>query len=732
MTDTPEKQAGDPEQPIKERGFRMTRRRMILGGSLIAGALVVGYTATHPMQVAGAIMGGPDPEPSAFGPFVRIAADGSVTIVNKQQEIGQGIHAALAAMIAEEMDADWSQVRVVNANSNLGAYGVQITAGSNAVANNWDLFRNAGAAARAMFVAAAAARWNVPAESITVRDSVVAHAALGRTAGFSDLLAEASLQKPPQHPALKDIKDYRLIGSDRVRRKDTAPKTTGAEIYTQDFQAPGMLTAMVAHSPRFGGKLAKFDDSAARAVRGVVDVFAIESGVAVVAENTFAARQGRDALKLQWDDSAAEMRSTADMASYYREIAEGLTDVGGEAFGSRGDASQPFGRNLFEAAFDFPYLAHAPMETMDCVAQVDSAGVKIHSGSHLPTVDQVQAALAVPTFPASVHLHVLPAGGSFGRRGIMSSDYVVECVRIAKRTNGRPVKLIWTREDEMAGGYYRPMAHHHLWIELKPDGYPERWRHHIVSQGLLPFGANRQAYEGVVDSPYFATASVVDGKVFSPRSPVVTSFWRSVGNSHTAMVMEHTIDQLAQRAAVDPAAYRRTLYAAAGDQRRLAVLEELCKRAGWAKPPEPGWAKGMAIHESFGTIVGQVAEVTMDGARPIVRGVTAVVDCGIAISPDQVAAQTEGGIGYGLCAALRGAVTLKEGIVQETNFGRYQVLRMNEMPAVDTFIIPSTNRPSGMGECAVPPIAPAVANAKLKLTGTPTSSLPLLPRSATT
>lgn len=716
-----------------KRRFGMTRRRMILGGSLVGGALVVGYTATHPMEVGGAILsgGGTDPEPSAFGAFIRIAPDGWVTIVNRQQELGQGIHAGIAAIVAEELDADWDRVRVIDSRSNFRAYGMQGSAGSNSIASNWDMMRKAGAAARGMFVDAAALRWGVPRRLIEVRDGVVSHPATKRSATFADLLVDASRQTPPTDPVLKQPRDYRLIGTGRVRRKDSVPKSNGAQVYTQDVQRPEMLVAMVAHSPRFGGRLARFDASDARRVKGVVDVFAIETGVAVVAQNSFAARRGRDALRIEWDDSEAEMRSTPELMRHYREIAAGRGDLGPSDFGMKGeDPEAPFSGDVVEFGFDFAYLAHAPMETLDCVAQVKGRDVAITSGSHFPIIDQVQAALTARTIPGRVDLEVIPAGGSFGRRGVMSADYVVECVRIAKRTGGRPVKMIWTREDEMMAGYFRPMSHHRLWVQIGGDGFPVRWRIHSVCQPLVPVGSNSQAVEGIANSPYFSSASTVDGKIFSPSFPVPASFWRSVGHSHTAFVMEHVIDQLARRAGIDPADYRRALFRKAGDRRRLAVLDELCRRAGWGGPLEEGWARGMAVHETFGTIIGQIAEVRLDGKRPIVRRVVAVADCGVAVSPDQIAAQMEGGIGFGLSAALFGAVTLKDGIVQETNFDTYPVLRMNEMPSVETHIIPSASRPTGMGEPGVPPIAPAVANAVLALTGAATASLPFLQRHA--
>ncbi|SFB55985.1 isoquinoline 1-oxidoreductase, beta subunit [Rhizobium sp. NFR07] len=717
------------DSPDRKPRFQMTRRRLILGGSLIGGALVVGYAAANPMQAIGAILqaGGPDPEPSAFGPFIRITDDGWVTIVNKQQELGQGIHAGLAAIVAEELDADWDKVRVVDARSNVRAYGVQMTAGSNSIASNWDLMRNAGAAARAMFVQAAAARWGVEPADILVRDGALSHPGSNRTANFVDLLADASRQTPPQTPTLKRRHDYRLIGTERVRRKDSLPKSTGTQIYTQDIQRPELLVAMVAHSPRFGGKLMRFDASDALKIKGVSHVFAIESGVAVLAETTFAAKRGRDALRIEWDDSEAEIRSSADLISYYRDIAAGRTDVEPDIFQSTGQSPEaPFDGDVVEFAFDFPYLAHAPMETLDCVAKVDGWDVAITSGAHLVTVDQVQAALTARTAPGRVDIEVIPAGGSFGRRGGMSSDYVVECVRIAKRVEGRTVKLIWSREDDMRLGYFRPMSHHRVWVQLGADGFPERWRFHSVCQNLLPLGPNFTATEGIADSPNLSTATTVDGKIFTPTLPVTVGFWRSVGNSHTAMVMEHIVDQLALRAGKDPASYRRFLYQKAGDTRRIAVLDELCAKAGWDTSIDAGWARGMAIHQAFGTIVGQVAEVRLLDGRPIVRRVVAVVDCGIAVAPDQIAAQVEGSIGFGLSAALYGSITIKDGIVQETNFDRYPILRINEMPAVETHIISSDNRPTGMGEPGVAPVAPAVANAILALSGTPSQRLPFV------
>jgi isoquinoline 1-oxidoreductase subunit beta len=716
----------------RRRLFSLSRRRLIAGGGLAGGALVVGYIA-GPGTIASTIlsMGAKEIEPSAFGPFIRIDAQGWVTVVNKHQEMGQGTHAGLAAMVAEELDADWNTIKIESAPANAavyrGAAGMQATVGSNAINGSWNQLRHAGAAARAMFVQAAATRWRVPAASIHVQNGVVIHRASDRRASFADLLAEVARITPPSEPVLKDPRDFTLIGTDRVRRKDSQAKSTGAARYTQDQHLPRMLTAMVAHPPRFGSTVASVDATAARQIRGVADVFAIPSGVAVVASDTYTARRGREALKIVWNDEEAEKRSSKDLVDYYHRLAEGKGDVSPSVFHAAGDASHAFGGELFEASFDFPYLAHAAMEPMNCVARIDGWRVTLMSGSQLQTLDQINAARTLMTAPGMVEIETLPAGGSFGRRGILASDYVVECLNIARRVgDGVPVKLVWTREDDMAAGFYRPMAHHRVWIACGADGFPTAWRHHAVAQGLLPFGPNDAAVDGVKNSPYLSATPVVHGKVFTPAIGVPAGFWRSVGHSHTAMVMEHTIDQLARRARVDPAAYRRAIYKKAGDTRRLGVLDLVCERAGWGEPLDEGWARGIAVHECYGSVVAQVAEVRIVNGMPHVRRVVCAVDCGIAVAPNQIAAQLEGAVCFGLSAALYGEVTLVDGVVQQTNFDTYRVVRMNEAPRVETHIVRSTAHPTGMGEPGTPPIAPAVANAILALTGKATNRLPFV------
>ena len=710
-----------------------TRRGVMVSATMAGGALLVGCSTGDMLS-----LGAKKEDFGAFGPFIKIGEDGWVTVVNKHQEMGQGNHAGLAAIVAEELDADWDKVRVEASAANAKIYantligGLQGTGGSTAIANSWTQLRTAGAAARAMLVEAAAARWAVPAKDISVKDSVVSHTASGRTVRFAELLPDVAKLTPPTQPTLKKPSEFTLIGTDRVARKDSLAKSTGTARYTQDVHLPNMLTAMIAHPKRFGAKVASFDAGAAKAVPGVVDVVQLPTGVAVIAQNTYAARQGRDALKVTWNEDKAEKRSSDQILASYRDIAAGKTGVKWHQFQTAGDATNAFGGGVFETSYDFPYLAHATMEPMNCVAQVDGHKVKLTFASQIQTLDQLNAGMAVGTLPGSVEIETLPAGGSFGRRGNPTSDYATECVQIAKHVGGgRPVKLVWTREDDMTAGRYRPMVLHAVAIKTDKDGYPAAWRHRVVTQsttkGLPGAGAfDPSAVEGTKDSPYLKATPVVDGQAYIADSPVTVLWWRSVGATHTAMVMEHTIDQLARKAGKDPADYRRALYTRAGATRHLAALNLACDKAGWGQPLPAGTARGLAVHESFGTVVAQIAEVSLKDGKPKVGRVVTAVDCGIAVAPDLVKAQMEGGTCYGLSAALYGAITLKDGMVEQENFDSYRVLRMNEAPTVETYIIASNNPPSGAGEPGTPVIAPAVANALLVLTGKPTTSLPFV------
>ncbi len=714
-----------------------TRRSLLVGATVVGGALLVGCS------IPDALSAGSKFKPGAFGPFLKLTADGTVTVVSKHIEFGQGSHAGLAAIVAEELDADWSKVVVEQAPANAKLYGtpmmfgMQGTGGSSAINSSWTLLRTAGAAARSMLVEAAAKTWGVPAAEITVANGVVSHAS-GKQSGFGPLVAEAAKIKPPEAPKLKDPKTFALVGTDRVRRKDSAVKSNGTARYTQDVILPEMLTAMVAHAPRFGATVKSFDDGAAKKVPGVVAVHKIPTGVAVVANSTWAAKQGRDALKVTWDETKAEKRSSAQMLTAFKDLASGKTPVpeknGWAAFDAKGDAAKAaVGAGALEIAYDFPYLAHATMEPMNCVAMVGKGPTRLVLGSQFPSLDQINTAKITTALPGSVEIETLFAGGSFGRRANFASDYVSECVHIAKKVGGgRPVKLVWTREDDMRAGYFRPMVHHTVRVTTDAEGYPATWRHRIVSPSIMkgsPAGTPKlddSAIEGTKGSPYLKATPVVDAQLLIADTGVPVLWWRSVGATHTAYVMEHTIDQLAKRAGKDPVAYRRALYEKAGAKRHLAVLNLAAEKAGWASPAPAGWTRGVAVHESFGSVVAQVAEVKMENGQPKVGRVVTAIDCGTAISPDQIAAQMEGGTCYGLSAAMYGAITLTDGVVDQGNFDTYRVLRNSEAPTVETYILPSANPPTGVGEPGTPVIGPAVANAILALTGKPTLSQPFV------
>jgi isoquinoline 1-oxidoreductase beta subunit len=718
-------------QVLNRRSF------LTVSATLAGGALLVGCSLPDVLSAGSHVAPGP------FGPFLRFDPDGAVTVISKHIEFGQGSHAGLAAIAAEELDADWTKVKVQQAAANAKLYGnrlmggTQGTGGSSAINNSWTQLRTAGAAARAMFVQAAATKWAVPVGEITVANGVIAHPS-GKQAHFGELLDEAAKVTPPAAPKLKDPKAFTLIGTDRVRRKDTLAKSTGTARYTQDVRLPDMLVAMVAHAPRYGAKVKSFNGDAALKVPGVVAVHQIPTGVAVVAESTYAARKGRDALQVTWDEDKAEKRGSAQILREYKDYASGKTAPSGKLAWQKFDdrpGQPPAGGKTVSASYDFPYLAHAAMEPMNCVAMVGKGPPKLVFGSQTPTLDQMNAAKIALALPGAVEIETVFAGGSFGRRSNFQSDYVAECVHIAKHLGkGRPVKLVWTREDDMRAGYFRPLTHHKVDVTLGEDGLPAAWKHRIVTQSIMkgaPPGApggklDQTAVEGTMGSPYLKATPVVDAELLTPDVGVPVLWWRSVGATHTAYVMEHTIDQCARAAGKDPVEYRRALFTKAKANRHMAVLDLAAEKAGWTTPAPAGWTRGVAVHECFGSVVAQIAEVKLEGGVPKVGRVVTAIDCGTAVAPDQVAAQMEGGTCYGLSAALFGAITLTDGVVDQGNFDGYRVLRNSEAPTVETYIVPSTNPPKGVGEPGTPVIGPAVANAILALTGQPTLSQPFV------
>jgi len=705
------------------------------GGLTLALALPETLAQSGPGKTARTMTGGTAFEPNAF---VRVGADSKVTVIAKHLEMGQGTYTGLATLVAEELDADWTQIRVEGAPADAGRYNnlfwgpAQGTGGSTAIANSFEQMRRAGATARAMLVAAAAKRWNVPEAEIGVARGVVSHKS-GKRAGFGELAADAAQLQVPAEVALKDPKAFAYIGKNAART-DAREKATGTALFTQDVKLPGMLTAVVAHPLRFGGKLKSFDATKAKALKGVVDVVAfttpVTNGVAVLATDFWAAKKGRDALSVEWDDSSAFKLSSTDIVSEYRKLAE----QPGTAARNDGDAPGALTRaaKTLDAAYEFPFLAHAAMEPMNCVVRLGADGCEVWNGEQLQTGDQFALAALLGIKPEQVKLNMLYAGGSFGRRACPLSDYVLEAAAIAKAYGAKaPVKLVWTREDDTKGGFYRPMYYHTLRAGLDATGNLVAWQHRIVGQSILagtafePMlvknGVDTTSVEGASTLPYDIPNLNVD--LHSPRIGVPVQWWRSVGSTHTAFSTECFLDELARAAGRDPFEFRRGLLGR--HPRHKAVLELAAQKAGWGMPLPNGRARGIAVHESFNTFVAQVVEIAQRGDGYRIERVVCAVDCGIAVNPNIVAMQMESGIGYGLSAALTGAITLKDGIVEQSNFHNYPVLRISEMPRIETHIVPSREKPSGVGEPATPVIAPALANALYAATGKPLRSLPL-------
>ena len=717
-----------------------SRRQFLKAGAGLTLAIYLPVTAAAeagPGKAGGVAVGPVSFEPNAF---VRIGEDNTVTVIVKHLEMGQGTYTGLPTLVAEELDADWSQIRVEGAPADAKRYNnlfwgpTQGTGGSTAMANSFMQMRQAGAAARAMLVSAAATEWNVPAQQIVVKQGVLTHAASNHKATFGELAAKAAALAVPDKVKLKDPKDFVYIGKN-VARKDSHAKGNGSAVYTQDIHLPGMLTAVVAHPPRFGATLKSFDATRAKAVKGVVDVVAIPSGVAVLAKDFWAAKKGRDALTIDWDETNAFKSSSADIFERYRALARAPGTVAHRT----GDAEKEMGRaaKRLEAAFEFPFLAHAAMEPMNCVVKLDIDGCEIWNGEQFQTIDQASIAKTLSLPAENVKLNMLYAGGSFGRRANPHSDYLLEAVHIAQASGGKaPVKLVWAREDDMRAGWYRPMFFHTLRAGLDAEGNLVAWQHRLVGQsiitgtafesGMVKGGIDSTSVEGATNLPYAIPHKLVD--LHSPKLPVPVQWWRSVGSTHTAFSTEVFLDEVAHAANKDPVAFRQALLKE--HPRHRGVLDLVAQKSGWGKAlvAKPGErrGRGVAVHESFGSFVAQVAEVTVkpDGQFSVDRVVCAI-DCGIAVNPSIVRGQMEGGIGFGLSAALYGAITLKEGKVEQSNFNDYPVLRINEMPQVEVHIVASTATPSGVGEPGVPPIAPAVANALFAATGKRLRNLPL-------
>ena len=708
-----------------------SRREFLKSTALVSGGLVVAFCWPGALRraIAQQGMGAAMTSPNAF---VHIAADNTVTILLKHSEMGQGVWTSLPMVLAEELDCDWANVRAEHAPAAPAyahtAFGMQMTGGSTSTWESFEQLRNAGAMARALLIQAAAAKWNKPAADCRSENGFVI---CGEQKISYGQVADAAAKLPaPSDVKLKDAKDFRLIGKP-TRRLDSAAKVSGKAEFGIDVKRPDMLIAVVARAPVFGATLKSFDAAKAKALPGVVDVVQVPSGVAVLAKHFWAAKQGRDALVLDWDLGAGASLSTQTMRADYRKLAQ----TPGAAAKTAGDVDAAFkGAKVIEAEYEVPFLAHAPMEPLNCTVEIGKDGADIYTGTQFQTMDQRTAATILGLKPEQVRVHTTFLGGGFGRRATPTSDFVAEAVQVAKASD-KTVKVVWTREDDIHGGYYRPMWVSRLRASLGKDGKPAAWAHTIVGQSIIagtPFepmmvknGVDDTSVEGAADAPYLAAVPAHRVDLHSPKSPIPVLWWRSVGHSHTGFVVESFVDELAHAAKKDPLEYRRALLPA--DSRERRALDLAAAKFGWGKPLPKGHAAGLAVHQSFGSYVAQIAEVSVDAKNKAIKvhRVVCAIDCGPVVNPLTVEAQMQSGIAYGLSAALHGEITFKDGKVQQNNFNDYPVLRLNEMPKVEVHIVPSTDKMGGVGEPGVPPIAPAIANALFAASGQRLRQLPL-------
>jgi isoquinoline 1-oxidoreductase beta subunit len=689
--------------------------------------------ATSKDQATGALK--PTQQPSAF---VQITPSGEVTVTVNRLEFGQGVQTALPMILAEELDADWNLVRSQHGSNDAAfvdpLFGIHLTGGSHSVKNSFTQYRELGARARAMLLSAAAARWNMGVSTLRTQAGAVLGPG-GRKLTYGEL-AEAAMTLPvPEDVTLKNPKDFRIIGRPTTRL-DARAKSSGRQDFGIDMHLPGQLTAVVAHPPVFGARLNTMDDSAARAVKGVRAVLRVPldrggEGVAVVADGYWPAKQGRDALKLQWDTGPVEKVDTERLLAEYRDLAG---RPGPRQFDADMTPLATAARQL-EAEFVFPYLAHAPMEPLNCTVQLSEGRAELWVGTQCPGLDGVAAARALGLKPEQVKIHVQMAGGGFGRRFVGTSDYVVEACEVAKAAHAAgmnaPVRTLWSREDDIKGGYYRPMHLHRARIGFDERGKVLAWDHVIVGQSIttgtvfgefqVKNGIDATATEGM-RAPYPLPMRLT---VHHPKPNVPVLWWRSVGSTHTAYVMETLLDEIARATKQDPVAYRMGLF---GDKnpRHRAALQLAVDKSGYGKKQLPsGRAWGVAVHESFDSVVAYVVEASVRDGRPALHRVTAGVHCNLVVNPRTVEAQVQGAAVMALSMCMAGsAITLKDGVVEQSNFGDFTVARITDTPAFDVHIVPSADPPTGMGEPGLPPLAPAFANAIARLTGKPQHQLP--------
>ncbi|HET7584248.1 MAG TPA: xanthine dehydrogenase family protein molybdopterin-binding subunit [Gemmatimonadaceae bacterium] len=711
---------------ISRRGFLKT------GATAGAGLAIAFYLPSRVFQRLGQDAGAAL-EPNAW---LHIGSDGVVTMMVDKSEMGQGVYTSLPMILAEELEVDWKSVRVEAPTNPAGWQRRMGTGGSSSIRGSYEMLRQTGAAARAMLVQAAALEWNVDASTCRAEHGMVVHVPTGRKLPYGKLADRAGTLPVPADPPLKDPKDFRLLGT-RVARIDTPSKVNGSARFGIDVRVPGMLYASIERSPVIGGRVKRVDDARARSMPGVKRIVQLPgspeeqqmartaSGVAVVADSYWHAYSARRALAIAWDEGE---NATLDSARISARLAELAAKPGVEARKEgRGSAALAGAARTIEATYEVPFLAHATMEPMNCTAHVRADGCDVWAPTQGQSGAQ-QVAMAITGLPPEkVRVHTTYLGGGFGRRS--ETDFVAEAVRLSKEV-GAPVQVIWTREDDVRHDFYRPTTYNKFAAALDANGNPIAWTHRIVgpsisvSKGRPPRdGIDGSLVEGAANVPYEIPNILVEQTIAD--IPVPLGYWRSVGSSHNAVVTEAFFDEVARAAGKDPYELRRALLA--NHPRHLLVLDLAAEKAGWKTPLPTGRYRGIAVAEAFGSYVAEVAEISLaDDGTPRVHRVVCAVDCGPVVNPDTIEAQMEGGIVYGLAAALTGEITLEHGRVQQGNFDAYPVLRMREMPAIEVYIVPSTEKQGGIGEPGVPPIAPAVCNAIFAATGKPVRSLPII------
>lgn len=676
----------------------------------------------------------PSQQPSAF---VQIASNGEVTVTINRLEFGQGVQTGLPMILAEELDADWSLVRSRNGSNNNAyqdpLFGIHLTGGSNSIKNSFTQYRELGARARAMLLSAAAARWNVDVASLITKAGMVFGPA-GHKASYGEL-AEAAMALPvPDKVTLKDPGDFRIIGQ-ATTRIDAKAKSSGQQDFGIDMHLPGQLTAVVARPPVFGAKIASLDDSASRAIKGVKAVLRVPldrgaEGVAVVADGYWQAKLARDALKVEWNSTSVEKVDSEKQLAQYRKL---VNQPGPRQFDADMTplASAP---HQLDAEFVFPYLAHAPMEPLNCTVQISEGRAQLWTGTQFPGGDSTAAAKVLNLKPEQIQINVQTAGGGFGRRGVPSSDFIVLACEVAKAAHAVglavPIRTLWSREDDIKGGYYRPVYLHQARIGFDESGKVLAWDHSLVGQSILvgtvfggqvKNGIDPTATEGM-RAPYPLPMRLT---VHHPELNLPVLWWRSVGSTHTAFVMETLIDEIARKTKQDPVDYRMKLFADQSPRHRAALQLAVDKSEYGKRQLPAGRAWGVAVHESFSSVVAYVVEASVQDGRPVLHHVTAGVHCNLVVNPRSVEAQVQGAALMGLSMCLPGgAITLKEGVVQQSNFADFSVPRITDMPEFAVHVVPSAEPPTGMGEPGLPALAPAFANAIASLTGKPIRELP--------